>query len=161
MAAAVDVTIAVLDLRQVPEYWATVADRIWNAWWRPYGAVLADVEVALAEVAAGIDFPSFTLVAVDDGTFVGTVTVIKDDIEARPDLRPCIAALWVDPASRGQGVGARLVKAACARLSRAGFPRVYLGAKPPLRRYYSSHGWTLLESGIGADNLDVFVRALP
>jgi predicted N-acetyltransferase YhbS len=155
------VTIDILDLRQVPQYWATVVDRIWQAWWRPYGAVLGDVELALTEVAAAADFPSFTLVAVDAGRFIGTVTVIKDDIEARPDLRPCIAALWVDPAGRGQGVGLRLVRAACDRLARSGYPRVYLGAKLPLRSYYSAHGWTLLESGVGTDNLDVFVRALP
>jgi predicted N-acetyltransferase YhbS len=155
------VTIDIHDLRQAPELWATVADRIWKAWWRPYGAVLGDVEVALAEVAAAADFPSFTLVAVDSGKFVGTVTVIKDDIESRPDLGPCIAALWVDPSGRGQGVGEHLVKAACDRLARTGFPQVYLGAKLHLRSYYSDHGWTLLESGVGGDDLDVFVRALP
>jgi predicted N-acetyltransferase YhbS len=160
-AVAVDVTIAIHDLRQVPEHWATVVDRIWQAWWRPYGAPLADVEAALAEVAAAADFPSFTLVAVDAGRFAGTVTVIKEDIDARPQLRPCIAALWVDPSSRGQGVAQRLLNTACARLARAGCSRVYLGARPPLRRYYSGHGWTLHESGVGSDRLDVFVRALP
>ncbi|WP_332685844.1 GNAT family N-acetyltransferase [Devosia sp.] len=159
--AAVEVTIDIHDLRQAPEYWATVADRIWKAWWRPYGAALTDVEVALADVARAANFPSFTLVAVGAGKFVGTVTALEDDIESRPDLGPCIAALWVESADRGHGIGASLVRAACDRLADAGFRRVYLGAKPPLRSYYSGHGWTLLESGVGGDDLDVFVRALP
>lgn len=145
----------------VPEFRSIVADRVWNAWWRPSNQPLAAVEAALDAVLACVDFPSFTLVAVREGTFCGTVTVIERDIEARPDLCPCIAALWVEDAFRGRGIGRSLIDAACQRLARSGFERAWLGARPKMRGYYAGLGWTLADTGVGEGALDVFSRALP
>ena len=153
--------VSVGDLKHAPTHQATVADRIWNAWWRPNGASLNAVEVALRDVLTANDFPSFTLVASEDGRFLGTVTVIESDIAARPGLGPCIAALWVEGPARGRGIANMLVAAACRRLADGGSERVYLAAKPFLRGYYAGRGWSLLESDVGDDGLDVFVRALP
>ena len=72
-------TVAVRDLRVTPEHRATVADRLWRAWWEPYGETLSDVESALSDVLAAETFP-FTLVATRDGQFIGTVTGIQSDI---------------------------------------------------------------------------------
>ena len=151
----------IADVRNAPEYQDIVADRIWNAWWRPAGSELAEVQAALREVVAATRFPSFTLVASEGGRFVGTVTVIESDIAARPRLGPCIAALWVEAEARGRGIAAALMSAACRRLASPGFECAYLAAKPRLRAYYAARGWTLVETGIGEDNLDVFRRALP
>lgn len=137
-----------------------VADRIWRAWWEPSGATLADVENALGAVIAAEGFP-FTLIARAGDRFVGTVTVTQSDIADRPDLGPCIAALWVEPTERGQGVGQALVDVALGRLAGLGRSEVYLAAKPPLHGYYAGRGWTLRERGVGDDDLDVFSRALP
>lgn len=137
-----------------------VADRIWRAWWEPSGATIADVEEALDAVLRAQDFP-FTLVAHADGRFVGTVTAIQSDIAARPDLGPCIAALWVEPEMRGQGVGQDLVGAALRRLANLGQHQAYLAAKPHLHGYYVGCGWTLRERDVGDDGLDVFCRVLP
>jgi predicted N-acetyltransferase YhbS len=147
------------DLREQLVYRPLVADRIWRAWWEPSGATLADVEDALGAVIAAEDFP-FTLVAHSGGRFVGTVTAIQSDIAARPDLGPCIAALWVEPEMRGQSVGQALVHVALERLAGLGRSEVYLAAKPPLHGYYADQGWTLRERGVGDDGLDVFARAL-
>jgi hypothetical protein len=92
------------DLRQHLVFRPLVADRIWRAWWEPSGATLADVEDALGAVIAAESFP-FTLVALCGDRFVGTVTAIQSDIAARPDLGPCIAALWVEPEMRGRNAG--------------------------------------------------------
>lgn len=105
-------------------------------------------------------FP-FTLVATRDGQFVGTVTSIQTDIHQRPELGPCLAALWVEPAARGQGIAQQLIAAVLSRLASRGFRQVYLSAKPPLRHFYEAAGWSLMESNLGDDMLDVFVRALP
>ena len=133
-----------------------VADRIWRAWWEPSGANLAEVEDALGAVIAAENFP-FTLVARSGDRFVGTVTAIQSDIAGRPDLGPCIAALWVEPEMRGQGVAQALVNAALRRLADV----AYLAARPPLHQYYASRGWMLRERNVGDDDLDVFARAVP
>ncbi|WP_366520600.1 GNAT family N-acetyltransferase [Devosia sp.] len=95
------------------------------------------------------------------GRFVGTVTSIMDDIGARPDWGPCLAALWVEPDARGQGIGAALAEALMARLAGLGFERVYLSAKPHMRDYYLLRGWTMIDSDIDKDRQDVFLRLLP
>ncbi len=150
----------ILDLRDAPEFFSEVADRIWRAWWEPEGRLLADVEAALREVTAGPSFP-FTLVAARDRRFVGTVTSIMNDIGARPDWGPCLAALWVEPEARGQGIGEALADTLMTRLSGLDFERVYLSAKPRMRAYYLLRGWTMIDSDIDKDHQDVFVRLLP
>lgn len=153
-------SISISDLTDAPGLAAAVADRIWRAWWEPYGASLADVEGALKEVASATDFP-FTLLATRHGQFLGTVTAIQTDIHQRPDLGPCLAALWVEPQARRQRIAHMLMAAAMARLSSHGFTHVYLAAKPPLRPFYEAAGWSIIESDVGDDHLGVFVRALP
>jgi GNAT superfamily N-acetyltransferase len=149
----------ILDLRDAPRFFGDVADRLWRAWWEPYGKTLADVEAALQAVVSATDYP-FTLVAARGGRFLGTVTSITDDIDARPDLGPCLAALWVEPEARGRGIGDVLAAVLMQRLSASGFEHVYLSAKPRMRPYYLARGWSMIESDIDGDHQDIYVRQL-
>lgn len=149
----------IVDLGERTEFFDVVADRIWNAWWRPSGAKLNDVEVTLSAVILSAGFP-FTLVGVEGDDFVGTVTCIASEIAARPHLGPCVAALWVEPDRRGCNLGNRLLEIALEKLSAAGFADAYLAARKPLRSYYRGHGWQLVEEDVGDDALDVFRTAL-
>lgn len=150
----------IADLREQLDWRPVVIDRIWRAFWEPYGASLADLNAAMDDVLASQGFP-FSLLALHKGRFLGTVTAIQSDIAARPDLGPCVAALWVEPEARGRGVARDLVAAALSRLSATGHERAYLAAKPRMHDYYVGLGWLLIERGVGDDSLDVFSRALP
>lgn len=152
--------IEIDDLGEVPDHRPTVADRLWHAWWKADGRSLADVEAALGEVLIAPGFP-FTLVATHQGQFVGTVTAIQSDIVERPALGPCLAALWVEPGARKQGIAQQLTATVLDRLSRHGFGQVYLSARPHMHSFYQSRGWTQIENDVGDDRLGVFVRALP
>lgn len=152
-------SLEIHDLRDAITHRSVVAERIWRAWWEPDGHSLTDVEEALDMVLSETDF-SFTLVAVSNGRFVGTATSIQTDIDARPDLGPCLAALWVEPEARGRGVAGTLISAVLERLSSHGFAVAYLSAKPHMRGFYEMNGWTLMESDIDRDHQDVFKRAL-
>ena len=149
----------ILDLCESRQFFDTVADRIWNAWWKQSGASLGDVEAALSAVISSTEFP-FTLIGVEGEDFAGTVTCIASDIGARPHLGPCVAALWVEPNRRGSNRGGRLVEMGLGRLLAAGFEEAYLAARQPLRSYYRGHGWQLVEEDVGDDALDIFKRAL-
>ena len=151
--------LVICDLKCVDEHFATVADRLWNAWWKGYGEALSDVEAALREVMEADAFP-FTLVALQEGAFIGTVTGIQTDIHERPNLGPCLAALWVEPEARGHGVAAKLMSAVIARFEALGFDEVYLSAKPHLQGFYSAKGWGLIESDVGDEQLLIFRRDL-
>jgi len=53
-----------------------------------------------------------TLVLREGGRLVGSVSIVDNDCEARTDLNPWLASLYVMPDQRGRGHGSRLVAAA-------------------------------------------------
>lgn len=149
--------LRICNLKDEISYRDTVIDRIWNAFWRPYGAERVAVERALDDVLAADGFP-FTLVAISGNRFAGTVIAIEHDVADRPDFRPCVAALWVEPEFRGVRLGHQLLKEVLGGLANAGFGQAFLPAKRPLRDYYLTMGWHLVEEGVGSDHLDIFKR---
>lgn len=148
---------AISDLRQRPEFFDTVADRIWQAWWMPNGYPLEYITGRLAENMQDTPIP-LALVAHDGSTFLGTASVITSDLDERPDLTPWVAAVWVEERARGHGIGAALVDAAARASFTLGFPRVYLCARARMSRFYERLGWTILEREVGSHQLSVFVR---
>jgi len=53
-----------------------------------------------------------TLVLREGERLVGSVSVVDNDCEARTDLNPWLASLYVMPGQRGRGHGSRLIAAA-------------------------------------------------
>jgi len=86
-----------------------------------------------------------SLVAHDGDRFIGTVSVIACDEDTRPQYTPWVAALWVEPDHRKQGIGARLVERAAAFSFRTGAGRVYLLSGAHRRSFYEGLGWSVLE----------------
>nr|WP_199532474.1 GNAT family N-acetyltransferase [Devosia sp. MC532] len=137
-----------------------VTDRLWRTWWQPSGEALESVQSELSAVLDAKEFP-FTLVALLEGQFAGTVTAIDSDIFVRPELSPCLAALWVEDWARGKGVARALVAEVTMRLRRLGHYRVYLSATPPLQAFYKRLGWKIIEQNVGPELLIIFSRDLP
>jgi GNAT superfamily N-acetyltransferase len=148
------------DLRQRPEFFDAVADRIWQEWWEPNGYVLAYIKGRLAENMQDTPIP-LALVAHDGSTFFGTASLIASDLDERPELTPWVAAVWVEETARGRGVGAALVDAAVRASFALGFPRTYLCSRARMTRFYENLGWTLIERRVGPHQLNVFVRDAP
>ena len=149
--------LEIVNLRDARQFFPDVADRIWLAWWEPQGEPLVEVEEELSKVVAATDFP-FTLVAVSDSVFAGTVTAIASDLDERPELTPWVAALWVEPAFRRAGIARALVERAVGSMFAQGHPQVYLYAIPSLRAFYLGLGWTLLEKQFGKHGVDIYIR---
>jgi GNAT superfamily N-acetyltransferase len=84
-------------------------------------------------------------VAHEGGRFIGTVSVIACDEETRPHYTPWVAALWVEPEFRRQGIGAALVEQAADFAFRAGAGWVHLLSGPHRRAFYEVLGWSVLE----------------
>lgn len=153
-------SLQILNLRDAQQFIPDIADRLWHAWWRHDGHPPSAVVDALNEVVAAPAFP-FTLVALRDGVFAGTVTAIASDMDERPELGPWIAALWVEPACRGTGIARTLVEQATATMFAQGHPQVYLYAIPPLQPFYLGMGWTLREERFGKMGVDIYSRHNP
>jgi GNAT superfamily N-acetyltransferase len=145
------------DLRQQPQFFETVADRIWQAWWKPNGIPLDTITTRLNENLRDAPIP-LALVAHDGGTFLGTASLIAADLDERPELSPWVAAVWVEERARSHGIGAALVDAAADACFKLGFARAYLCARVRMTGFYERLGWTLIERRVGPHQLNVFVR---
>jgi GNAT superfamily N-acetyltransferase len=151
-------TFTISDLRQRPEFLDTVADRIWQAWWRDSGHPLSRISGRLRDENLSADPIPFALVAHDGEAFLGTVSVIASDLAERPQWTPWVAAVWVEPEARRRGVGGALVNQATRDCFALGFGRAYLCARARLLAYYEGLGWTPIERDVGPRRLSVFIR---
>jgi GNAT superfamily N-acetyltransferase len=142
-------------LRTHPHFADTVADRAWHAWWTESGVPLSDYRAHLDPMIHGHGIPQ-AFVAHDGETYLGSALLIESDLDARPQLKPWVAALWVDAAHRGKGLAGQLMDAACAEALRLGHATVYLCAEPKVTPYYLARGWTQIEADVGG--LNVFCR---
>jgi GNAT superfamily N-acetyltransferase len=145
------------DLRQRPEFFGVVADRIWRASWKEIGYPLDYISCRLRENLNPEPLP-IALVAHDGAKFLGTASVIASDLKERPQLTPWVAALWVEPHARARGVGGALVERAVRDCFALGIPRAYLCARPALTRFYERLGWIAVERDVGEHRLTVFIR---
>src|SRR5712691_2250 len=63
----------IADLRHCPEFFDAVADRIWQAWWKPHGHPLTYIRDRLREHMEPGPIP-LALVAHEDGHFLGAAS---------------------------------------------------------------------------------------
>ena len=146
------------DLRQRPEFLDTVADRIWQAWWRQTNHPLDYISGRLARENLTADSIPCALVAHDGADFLGTSSVITADLPERPQLSPWVAAVWVEPQARRRGVGAALVNRAARDCFALGVSSAYLCARRERAGFYQGLGWIPIERDVGPHHLDVFIR---
>jgi GNAT superfamily N-acetyltransferase len=150
-----DFTIS--DLRQRPEFFDAVADRIWRGWWKPRDFPLSYISGRLQENMNAQAIP-FALVAHEGTTFLGTSSVIASDLEDLPQYTPWVAAVWVDSEYRGRRVGRELVAQAVNDVFALGIGRVYLCAPQPRRNFYLRQGWLPIRENVGDRGVTVFIK---
>ncbi len=111
-------------------------------WSHLYGPNDWNAQIALAEFAVQQSdgrLPT-TLIALDDTTLLGSISLINDDLPGWEQLNPWLASFYVFPPYRRHGVGARLLKAAERLLQENGITRAYLFTETRAA-YFAAHGW--------------------
>lgn len=148
--------ITIVSLSDAPDYFWPVAQWLYDQWWALPGSTINVVSDQLKEHLAEQPVPS-TLVAVVGGQPVGSISLHEYASAERPDLTPCLAALYVRPELRQHGVASRLLGAAEARLRRLGAERLYFTV-PEQADFFAKRGWQVLEPALGAQTLIVLVK---
>jgi GNAT superfamily N-acetyltransferase len=154
-AGGAEVKFEISNINDVSDFKSIVADRIWNAWWRPHGRLLQVVTDFFDELPEERGIP-FCFVAHDQGNYIGSVLGLVSDLDERSELSPWVGALWVEPRFRRQGVAVALVKAAVAEIFGLGHEEAFLCATAEKRAMYQNQGWQLVEDKVGEGELDVF-----
>ncbi|MDX5435862.1 MAG: GNAT family N-acetyltransferase [Pontibacter sp.] len=146
-------------LHEVPQHFDAVASWIYHQWWEKPGNTIEVVKAPLREHLQPKSFP-VTLVALDGEKPVGSVLLIEDDgVEALPELKPWLAALYVLPEYRGQGVGKLLVQALEQHAQRTGFIDLYLVATDRVSFYYEL-GWRVRTKLVGKTGVTIMQKMI-
>jgi len=135
--------IQIEHLCECPEHLGTVAQWIHEEWWSEKPGHTVETMAARLGEARDRNAVPLSLVALHAGHPVGTVNLVANDNEGRPDLTPWLAALLVAPEHRGQGVGSDLVRSVVGEATRLRIRQLYLGTDTP--EYYARLGAEMYE----------------
>jgi GNAT superfamily N-acetyltransferase len=133
----------IVTLVQRPDLIPTAARWIWQEWERHKGRRIEGAIEWLAQYRAAIG-PDQGFVLLDGGVAAGTASFVHDDLDARPELTPWLASVYVDPAFRGRGYAVRLVRFVEAECRRAGIATLWLHTAHAAG-LYAKLGWQALE----------------
>ncbi|WP_121661507.1 GNAT family N-acetyltransferase [Metabacillus litoralis] len=86
-----------------------------------------------------------TLIALENGKCLGTVSIFENDLKIRKIYKPWLASLYTKPEYRGRGVGQKLVSKSIDIVQQLGFNEIYLRTEDA-SDYYITRGWTYLET---------------
>ena len=126
-----------------------VAGWLVEAFGHPGSRSVDDMTALILAPPAG---PEETFVLFEEDRPVGTASLAAKDLDARPDLTPWLAGVFVRPAFRGRGYATALVRQVEAFATAASVPVVWLytSTAEPL---YARLGWRRigLEQNRGSD----------
>lgn len=148
----------IISLSQVMEHLPTVANWIYDAFWKDSGQPRTLIHDLLEEHLHGKSIP-ITFVAIDQDKPVGSVCLIENDLAERPNLTPWLAALYVLPVYRKHGIGSQLVNRLIEHTAEAGFDRVYLTADDHVD-LYARLGFEVVETDVGPHELTIMRQTL-
>lgn len=86
-----------------------------------------------------------SFIALDNKKPLGTVSIFENDLEARKDLTPWLASLYVSEEARGLGVAKKLIEQVKEESKFNGFKKLYLRTTTA-GKYYQNLGWTLIDT---------------
>lgn len=114
----------IINLKTNPEYLEQAVHYYQTIWGNESNRALYDNSIRHAVLSRAL-LPQWYLLIADE-KLIGTVGLVTNGFISRMDLIPWIAALYIDPDYRNQGLGGKLLKYVREEAARLGFSDVYL-----------------------------------
>lgn len=125
-----------------PEHLLTVARWVYDEWTHVSDPDLQS-QIEVTRSWLNHDRIPLCLVALEGERCVGTISIFVDDLRARQDLTPWLAALYVEAAHRNRGIGSALIERLLEVARGLGIRRLYLHTETA-PEYYRKKGWRFL-----------------
>lgn len=143
MSVPVASDIIISSLEEHPNECGIVADWILSEWGK---LPILDYFEAIANSKGWAHSFPHSLVAHAKGSIVGTVSILLDDLETRPEFNPWLGCLYVHPEWRRRGIGTSLLTAAEKLATiRWRISDLYLFTENQTA-LYAKHGWKIVET---------------
>jgi GNAT superfamily N-acetyltransferase len=136
--------ITISYLADYPDYLSTVSAWVYGEWGEHMPGLTVGDLTRIFSGHLNRDRIPLTLIAFLDGQPAGTASIYVHDMDTRPDLSPWLAAVYVAPPYRKQGLGSALVKAIESAAQQLQISRLYLFT-PDQEHFYTRLGWSVLE----------------
>ena len=141
-------TFTVHNIAQTPQHWGEAAQWGFEAWAHEFPNDTAQTYLDLYSHSAGTSGRlAETFVAIDSSDkLLGCVTLIDDDeLPNATEPGPWVAALFVHPKAREQGVANALLQHLNSRAVELGFKQLFLYTEDK-QSWYEQKGWRYLRS---------------
>lgn len=151
----------IVNLHDHPEWLPEVAHWIYTEFIETLRPTLTRAAVIAALQERQAQTLPLTYLGVVDGTCVATVSLVGNDLGARPEWSPWLASLYVLPAMRGQGCARRLIDHIQSVAAGLGHTTLYLRTETAAA-YYRRLGWRQIDALTDEFQLftEVFARDL-
>jgi GNAT superfamily N-acetyltransferase len=127
-------------LAERPEFVPTVAGWLFEQFGHLNpGASRERAEIRIRERLNTAGYP-IAFIALENGTPIGTASLVDNDLEECPQLSPWLAGLFVLPQHRRCGHGAHLVSLATDHTRRGGSAKLHLFT-PDRQAFFRKLGW--------------------
>ena len=150
--------VEVKQLSECPEHLLAVGTWIYEEWWKRPNST-SEVVLRLLRSHTEKDKVPFTVVALTNGQPVGSCCVIENDCVHRPQYAPWVAAVYVKPELRGQGVASALLQEAARIAARVPVQGLYIDCHVKTAPVYEKSGWTILEREVGDKDSVIMFRS--
>jgi len=132
-------------LIQHPEFLHAAAAALYDA----FGHTDPDASVkrGIARLTSRLnqDLLPFCLIAHDNGEFLGTASVVTEELSSHSHLTPWLSGVLVRPTHRRRGIGTALVASCVELAANFGVQRMYLFT-PESSEFYGRLGWQHVEA---------------
>lgn len=135
--------IEIVNLIEEPQYINEVSEWIWKEWEESHGAKLEDSIYRTKHSMNKDDIPQMYIAKLKDEV-AGVVSLWRNDLKARQDLFPWLAALFVKEKYRNMGIGKMLQQVSIEQAKKLNYEYLYLITEH--NNYYEKTGWEYLET---------------